>query len=166
MVKEPEGRILTRAQLSRHAAKWRREGTRIVFTNGVFDILHRGHVELLSRAKSWGDVLVVGLNSDASTRRLKGDLRPVNPARNRAAVLAALRSVDVVCVFPEDTPLQLIKRVKPHVLVKGAQYAGSEIVGAKEVQSWGGVVKRFRMRRGLSTTSLLGRIKSKHPVVD
>jgi len=158
------GRVLTRAQLARQSAKWRREGKRIVFTNGVFDILHRGHVELLRQARSWGDVLVVGLNSDASTRRLKGDSRPVNPARNRATVLAALRAVDVVCVFPEDTPLQLIKRVKPHVLVKGAQYAGSEIVGAEEVESWGGVVKRFRMRRGLSTTNLIGRIKAKSRV--
>lgn len=151
-------KLLTRPQLVRAAKHWRAAGLGIVFTNGVFDILHRGHVELLEEARRLGDVLVVGLNSDASTRRLKGFRRPFNPARDRAIVMSALRAVDAVTVFPEDTPLKLIQALRPDVLVKGAEYGTGEIVGEAEVRSWGGKVKRFRMRRGYSTTNVIGKL--------
>jgi len=151
--------LLSRKALQVAAAKWRRQGLRIVFTNGVFDVLHRGHIDLLEKAKSWGDILVVGLNSDASTRRLKGPSRPINRQADRARVLGALRAVDHVCVFPEDTPLRLIEALRPDVLVKGSEYRVSTIVGAPEVQSWGGVVRRFRMKPGYSSSAAIHRLK-------
>lgn len=127
----------------------------MVFTNGVYDLLHAGHIDLLKRAKSCGDILVVGLNSDASVQRLKGPSRPINSQRDRATVLLALRAVDYVCIFPEDTPLELINALQPDVLVKGAEYSKGKIVGATEVESWGGSVKRVPMKRGYSTTQTL-----------
>jgi len=151
--------LLSRKTLQIAARRWRRKGLRIVFTNGVFDVLHRGHIDLLERAKSWGDVLVVGLNSDASTRRLKGPSRPINRQSDRARVLSALRAVDHVCIFPEDTPLRLIEALRPHVLVKGSEYRVSTIVGAPEVRSWGGVVRRFRMLPGYSSSAAIRRLK-------
>ena len=137
---------------------WQRRGLRVVFTNGVFDVLHRGHIDLLEKAKSYGDVLVVGLNSDASTRRLKGPQRPINRQADRIRVLAALRAVDHICIFSEDTPLKLIRAIRPHVLVKGSEYPVSQIVGADEVRSWGGVVRRFRMRHGYSSSDVIRRL--------
>ncbi len=137
---------------------WRRKGRRVVFTNGVFDIIHSGHVELLTKAKSWGDILVVGINSDLSTRRLKGASRPINCQRDRARVLGTLKPVDFVCVFPEDTPLNLIKAIRPDVLVKGSEYTTGAIVGADEVKSWNGKVRRFRMKPGYSTSAIEQRI--------
>ncbi len=127
----------------------------MVFTNGVFDILHRGHVEYLQRAKSFGDVLMVGLNTDASVRRLKGASRPVQDQRDRAAILQALEMVDYVVLFGEDTPEKLIRQVRPDVLVKGADYRLSEIVGADFVTSYGGKVRRVRLTPGRSTSKLL-----------
>jgi D-beta-D-heptose 7-phosphate kinase/D-beta-D-heptose 1-phosphate adenosyltransferase len=153
-----QSRLLGRAALARMRGHWRRKGKRVVFTNGVFDILHRGHLDILSRAKSFGDILVVGLNSDASVRRLKGPTRPLNRQRDRALMLLALRMVDFVCIFGEDTPLELIRALRPDVLVKGAEYATGHIVGASEVHGWGGRVRRVTMRRGYSTTGLLKRI--------
>jgi D-beta-D-heptose 7-phosphate kinase/D-beta-D-heptose 1-phosphate adenosyltransferase len=147
-----------RKAIAEAARKWRARGLTVVFTNGVFDLLHRAHVDLLVKAKSYGDVLVVGLNSDSSTRRLKGQNRPINRQADRARVLAALVPVDCVCIFSEDTPLQLIKAIRPHVLVKGSEYKTGDIVGAKEVRSWGGKVRRFRMRPGYSTTKLARRV--------
>ncbi len=141
------------------AARLRRSGRRIVFTNGVFDILHRGHVDYLSEAKRLGDILIVGLNTDASARRLKGKGRPVQSQRDRAAVLLALRSVDFVVLFSEDTPAELIKRVRPDVLVKGADYKLTEIIGADLVRSYGGTVKRIRLTPGRSTSSLVKKMR-------
>ncbi len=136
---------------------WRRQGLRIGFTNGCFDLLHRGHVKLLAEARAACDRLVVGLNSDASTARLKGNGRPINPAEGRAEVLAALEAVDLVVVFEQDTPLELIKRVRPAVLVKGADYRLEEVVGRDVVESSGGDVILVTLVPGHSTSGLVQR---------
>jgi rfaE bifunctional protein nucleotidyltransferase chain/domain len=132
-----------------------RAGKKVVFTNGVFDILHRGHIDYLAKAKSFGDLLIVGLNSDASVHRIKGPKRPIQSQADRAAILLALRAVDYVVLFSDDTPEKLISIVRPDVLVKGADYKMSEIVGAKLVQSYGGKVKRLRLTSGRSTTNII-----------
>lgn len=131
----------------------------MVFTNGCFDILHVGHVRYLTEAKKLGAVLVVGINSDESVRRLKGPTRPVNAAPDRAEVLTALSAVDYVIEFSEDTPLELIKEVKPDVLVKGGDWPIDKIVGADVVQSYGGEVKSLSFIDGYSTTAILERNK-------
>jgi len=134
----------------------------LVFTNGVFDILHRGHVTYLAQARALGASLIVALNSDASARRLgKGDDRPINRLDDRAAVIAALEMVDVVTWFDEDTPLQLINALRPDVLVKGGDWKTDAIVGAREVQSWGGSVHSIPFLHERSTTALLAAIRSK-----
>jgi D-beta-D-heptose 7-phosphate kinase/D-beta-D-heptose 1-phosphate adenosyltransferase len=140
-------------------ADWRRHGLRIGFTNGCFDILHRGHIRLLAEARAACDRLVVGLNSDASTRRLKGNGRPLNPAEGRAEVLAALEAVDLVVVFEEDTPLELIKRVRPAVLVKGADYRREDVVGREAVEAAGGDVILVDLVPGHSTTAIVERAR-------
>jgi D-beta-D-heptose 7-phosphate kinase/D-beta-D-heptose 1-phosphate adenosyltransferase len=151
--------------LSRHRAHAairaaQRRGERVVFTNGCFDLLHVGHVRSLEQARAQGDRLIVGLNSDASVRRLgKGAGRPIVPARRRAEVLAALECVDWVVVFGEDTPLALIRAVRPDVLAKGGDWRLGEIVGRAEVESWGGRVVRLRVVPGARTTSLVERIR-------
>jgi len=139
------------------AARWRAsQRAPVVFTNGVFDLLHAGHVHLLEAARAAGGALIVGVNSDASVRRLgKGADRPVVAAADRARLLAALAAVDCVVVFDEDTPLELIRRLHPDVLVKGADYARDNIVGADEVEGWGGRVVRVPVVQGRSTTDLL-----------
>jgi D-beta-D-heptose 7-phosphate kinase/D-beta-D-heptose 1-phosphate adenosyltransferase len=152
---EGGGAVLERGQAAAWGEAQRRQGKRIVFTNGCFDILHFGHLALLSGAARQGDVLAVGLNSDDSVRRLKGPSRPVNGLAERARLLAHLRSVDAVFPFEEDTPLELIREIRPQVLVKGAEYGDEAIVGAAEVKSWGGSVVRFPMQGGYSTTLLL-----------
>lgn len=134
---------------------------RVVFTNGCFDILHRGHVEYLAAARELGDALVVGLNSDASVRRLKGPGRPVNPTQDRAAVLAALSVVDAVAVFDDDTPLRLIEALLPDVLVKGGDYSRETIVGAAEVEGAGGRVVVVPLVEGRSTTGIIERISGR-----
>jgi len=134
-----------------------RKDKRLVFTNGCFDILHRGHVYYLSKAREMGDVLVIGLNTDASVRRLKGQGRPVNGEGARAEVLAALVMVDYIVPFGEDTPLELIKAVKPQVLVKGGDYRVEDIVGHEQVRSWGGEVCTVPLVEGYSTSSILGK---------
>jgi D-beta-D-heptose 7-phosphate kinase/D-beta-D-heptose 1-phosphate adenosyltransferase len=134
------------------------EGKTVVFTNGVFDLLHRGHVDLLAKARALGDALILALNSDASTTRLKGPSRPFVPAADRAAVLAALEAVDVVVLFDEDTPAELIRHLTPDVLVKGADYGPGEIVGADTVEAAGGRVERVPLVEGWSTTRLVGEI--------
>ena len=139
------------------AAKAR--GRRVVFTNGCFDLLHAGHVKLLERAKRLGDLLVVGLNSDRSVRGLKGPGRPVVAQRERALLLAALESVDYVTMFDGATPLRLVKRLRPHVLIKGADWKTSNIVGGDVVHERGGRVVRFPLVKGYSTTRLIARIK-------
>jgi len=150
-------KTLSRNALARFRARNRKKI--IVFTNGCFDILHRGHVELLREAKGLGDILVVGLNSDASVRRLKGRGRPLVGERDRAYVLAALEAVDRVVIFGEDTPLEAIRALEPDVLVKGAEYGREEIVGASIVEESGGRVKRVPMRKGFSTTSLIRKVR-------
>ena len=138
--------------------RWRAAGEKIVFTNGVFDLLHRGHAEYLEEARALGDRLVVGINSDASVRRLKGPSRPIVPEVERAELVGALACVDLTVVFGDDTPLKLIEAVRPDVLVKGADWAADEIVGREFVESRGGRVVRVRVREGLSTSAIIERI--------
>jgi len=141
-------------------ADWRRQQPgRVVFTNGVFDLLHPGHVDVLLGARRAGDHLVVGLNSDASVKRLKGPERPVRSTAERSYVLAALGMVDAVTVFEQDTPFELIARLRPDVLVKGGDYTVETIVGATEVQEWGGAVVVIPTTPGQSTTSIIQRLK-------
>jgi D-beta-D-heptose 7-phosphate kinase/D-beta-D-heptose 1-phosphate adenosyltransferase len=147
------------SMLDERFADWRRHGLRIGFTNGCFDILHRGHIKLLAEARAACDRLVVGLNSDASTTRLKGKGRPLNPAEGRAEVLAALEAVDLVVVFEEDTPIELIKRVRPAVLVKGADYRREDVVGRDVVEQAGGDVVLVDLVPGHSTTAIVERAR-------
>lgn len=142
------------------AVAWRQaQAGRVVFTNGVFDLLHPGHVDVLLASRRAGDVLVVGLNSDASVRRLKGPERPVRSLADRAYVLAALTMVDAVVPFEQDTPLELILRLHPDVLVKGGDYSIETIVGAAEVQRWGGRVTVVPLTAGQSTTSIIEQLR-------
>ncbi len=134
-----------------------REQHKLVFTNGCFDVLHRGHIYYLSRARELGDLLVLGLNSDKSVSRLKGPGRPVNQQQARAEVLAGLAFVDHIVIFPEDTPLNLINAVRPHLLIKGGDYKVDEIVGYQEVRSWGGKVITIPLLEGYSSTSIIDR---------
>ncbi len=138
----------------------RKENKKIVFTNGCFDLLHVGHMYLLREAKLLGDVLVVGLNSDASVRRLKGDHRPIVSAEDRAYAIAALESVDYLVIFDEPDPMDLLNLIRPHVLVKGDDYAESEVVGADFLKTYGGVTRLIPIRRGISTSRLLEKIRS------
>ena len=151
--------MLHRELLAQLCAAMQQQGKTIVFTNGCFDILHAGHVSYLDRAAKLGNVLVVGLNSDASVQRLKGPARPVNSQQDRALVLGALRSVDYVTVFEEDTPLELIKALQPDVLVKGGDYLVEQIVGADIVTNRGGRVLSLPFVEGKSTTSIIERMK-------
>ncbi|MFT3844297.1 MAG: D-glycero-beta-D-manno-heptose 1-phosphate adenylyltransferase [Lacibacter sp.] len=153
-------KILHAAQLQQNLLRWKTFGKTIAFTNGCFDILHAGHIHSLSQAASFADILIVGLNSDASTKRLKGEGRPVNNEDNRALMLASLIMVDAVVLFDEDTPLQLITTIMPDVLVKGGDYTIDTIVGAKEVIANGGKVEVIPLVEGLSTTNLLKKIET------
>ena len=150
-------KIASPRKLNQVLAQLRKKEKRIVFTNGCFDLLHRGHVTYLEAARKLGDVLVVALNSDESTRRLKGEGRPINPLEDRQAVIAALACVDYVTAFGEDTPRELILMLKPDVLTKGGDYEASKIVGSSEVRSWGGKVKILPFLPGRSTTGMLAR---------
>ena len=150
----PLDKLLDRLEQERAAGK------RIVFTNGCFDILHPGHIAYLEDAAACGDVLVLGLNSDASVRRLKGPGRPINSEHDRAVMLAGLASIDYVTLFEQDTPIELIRAVRPDVLVKGGEWAIENIVGADFVQGRGGKVYSLPFREGYSTTSLIERIKA------
>jgi rfaE bifunctional protein nucleotidyltransferase chain/domain len=157
----PRDKILSRDELVHRFGRPRCE--RVVFTNGCFDLLHRGHVEYLFAARALGDRLVVGLNSDPSVRRLKGAERPVNGEDDRAMVLAGLAAVDAVTVFDEDTPLSLVEALLPDVLVKGGDYRFEEIVGAPEVVAAGGEVVIAPLVPGRSTTSILQRVQKGDP---
>ncbi|MFA5143139.1 MAG: D-glycero-beta-D-manno-heptose 1-phosphate adenylyltransferase [Candidatus Omnitrophota bacterium] len=152
------GRVIGQGSLSKILSPLRAKGKKIVFTNGCFDIIHTGHVKYLSRARRMGDLLVIGLNSDASVRRLKGRSRPINKQSDRAKVLAALRFVDYVVIFNEDTPERLIRKVRPDFLVKGGDWDESSIVGGRFVKSYGGKVGIVSFVNGYSTTSLVRRI--------
>jgi D-beta-D-heptose 7-phosphate kinase/D-beta-D-heptose 1-phosphate adenosyltransferase len=155
----PDGKILGRDDLVARAATWRMAGKRIVFTNGCFDLLHAGHLSLLSQAAKLGDVLVLAINSDASVRRLKGPERPLVPQEDRAAVLAALGFVDAVTIFDEDTPLEVLQSVRPHVLVKGGDYQLADVVGRELVEGSGGRVELVPLTPEKSTTALVERIR-------
>ncbi|MBK7643322.1 MAG: D-glycero-beta-D-manno-heptose-7-phosphate kinase [Planctomycetes bacterium] len=155
-----EGKVLkTPEELDRLLASWRKEGQRIAFTNGCFDVLHVGHVSYLRYSKSYGDKLIVGVNDDASVKRLKGPTRPVNPLVDRMEMLAALEMVDAVCSFSEDTPKSVIERVTPNVLVKGADWSDKGVVGREWVEAHGGQVVLAPLVEGKSTTGILERVK-------
>lgn len=136
----------------------RKLGQKVAFTNGCFDVIHAGHVQYLSEARAQADLLVVGLNSDKSVTALKGPGRPIHPVDARAVVLAGLEAVDYLTVFDESTPLQLIEALRPDVLVKGADYSIDSVVGARQVEAWGGRVHLAELREGLSTTRVLQRL--------
>ncbi|MFI5133201.1 MAG: D-glycero-beta-D-manno-heptose 1-phosphate adenylyltransferase [Chitinophagales bacterium] len=152
-------KIYTLSQLIQKIAQWRLLSKKIVFTNGVFDILHQGHIFSLSQAAKEADYLIVGLNSDASVKKLKGETRPVNNQESRALVLASLLMVDAVIIFEEDTPLELIKTILPDVLVKGGDYTVEQIAGAKEVIANKGRVVINPIIEGFSTTAMINKIK-------
>jgi D-beta-D-heptose 7-phosphate kinase/D-beta-D-heptose 1-phosphate adenosyltransferase len=155
-----EAKIATLDRAAAEVARWRERGLRVGFTNGCFDILHRGHVAYLAQARSWCDRLVLGLNTDASIRRLKGADRPVNDLESRALVLGGLQSVDLIVPFEEDTPLTLIETLRPEVLVKGADYREDQVVGGDRVKSWGGEVKLAEIVEGHSTTAAIAKLRS------
>jgi D-glycero-beta-D-manno-heptose 1-phosphate adenylyltransferase len=152
-------RLLEQTETAAFVAAERAAGQRIVFTNGVFDILHPGHVRYLPAARALGDRLIVGLNADESVRRNKGPGRPINPERERAELLAALECVDAVVLFSEETPDAIIRLVQPDVLVKGADWAEDRIVGRDTVEARGGKVVRMAIEEGFSTTTLVERIR-------
>ncbi|MBM3731888.1 MAG: D-glycero-beta-D-manno-heptose-7-phosphate kinase [Acidimicrobiia bacterium] len=155
---DADAKVMTRAQAEARVRAWRASRLKIGFTNGCFDLLHPGHVSLLAQARAACDKLIVGLNSDASVTRLKGDGRPVQAETARAAVLASLAAVDAVVVFAEDTPIDLIEAFRPDVLVKGADYAKAQVVGADRVESWGGKVLLAQLAPGHSTTATIKKL--------
>jgi D-beta-D-heptose 7-phosphate kinase/D-beta-D-heptose 1-phosphate adenosyltransferase len=154
----PGTKIKKTGELKRIARLIKARGKRVVFTNGCFDLLHFGHVSYLAKAKARGDILIVGLNSDASVKRIKGQKRPLIKESDRAGIIAALESVDYVTVFKQDTPLETIKELKPDILVKGADWNKNSIVGADFVKSYGGKVMTVKLARGRSTTNLIRKI--------
>ena len=147
----------SRPSVATEVRKLQASGKKVVFTNGCFDVLHPGHIDVLTRARSLGDALVVAINGDQSVKRLKGPLRPIFPENERGELLSALDVVDFVCTFDEDTPLEAILEIRPDVLVKGADWTGN-IVGSKEVESWGGRVAALPLVEGQSTTGIIERI--------
>jgi rfaE bifunctional protein nucleotidyltransferase chain/domain len=159
MTRAPFAPILDRAAASRVAGRWRSEGFIVVFTNGVFDLLHPGHVRYLRVARAQGDRLIVGVNSDRSVRSNKGPSRPIVPERERAELLAALDCVDAVVIFDEETPDEIVRAVLPDRLVKGADWPEDRIVGRDTVEARGGRVVRVAMEQGYSTTSIVQRIR-------
>jgi rfaE bifunctional protein nucleotidyltransferase chain/domain len=161
MLKYVQSKIFNdKESTDRQIAVWKFLNHKIVFTNGCFDILHRGHIDYLARAADEGDILVVGLNTDASVSKIKGSQRPINNEQNRALVLGALGFVDAVILFNEETPYKLIKQVQPDVLVKGADYNAEEIVGNDIVTGNGGEIKTIELTEGFSTSGLIEKIKS------
>jgi D-beta-D-heptose 7-phosphate kinase/D-beta-D-heptose 1-phosphate adenosyltransferase len=152
------GRVISRAELIEVRRELKKNGRRIVFTNGCFDLLHRGHIEYLAKAKSLGDILIVGLNADDSVRRLKGPARPITPQEDRAAILVALAVVDYVCIFDEDTPYELIRAVVPDILVKGADWTVDDVVGKDIVEAAGGSVHTIEFLPNRSTTNIIQKI--------
>jgi D-beta-D-heptose 7-phosphate kinase/D-beta-D-heptose 1-phosphate adenosyltransferase len=150
---------MTRDEAAAFASDQRARGRRIVFTNGVFDILHPGHLRYLQQARTLGDVLIIGLNSDASVRRNKGPERPINSETERAEILAALECVDAVVIFDEETPAEIIRAIQPDVLVKGADWAEDAIVGRDTVEARGGRVVRVAIEPGFSTTEIIQKIR-------
>ena len=154
-----KGRVLDGGALDQFVRDARANGARIVFTNGVFDILHPGHLRYLEAARRHGDLLIVGVNSDASVRRNKGPERPINPEHERAEVLAALACVDAVSIFDEETPADIIRRVQPDILVKGADWPADQIVGRDTVEARGGRVILEPVEQGYSTSAIIEKVK-------
>ncbi len=152
-------KVVTVAAAAEAAERWRARGYKVGFTNGCFDLLHPGHVHLLEQCRAMCDRLIVGINSDISVKRLKGPSRPAQQEAARAAVLASLASVDLVCMFEDDTPLEILKQIKPDLLVKGADYTVEQVVGGREVQNWGGRVALAELLPGHSTTATLARLR-------
>jgi D-beta-D-heptose 7-phosphate kinase/D-beta-D-heptose 1-phosphate adenosyltransferase len=152
-------KVYTTDELIRETARWRLKNKTIVFTNGVFDILHKGHIASLTQAASLGHILIVGVNADESVKKLKGPSRPVNDEQSRCLLLASLVMVDAVVLFEEETPLNLIKAILPDVLVKGGDYTVDQIAGAREVIAHGGKVILAEMIEGVSTTKIIERMK-------
>ena len=152
-------KVLTLEEAIVRFGREKRNGQRVVFTNGCFDLLHPGHIRGFEQARALGDVLIVGLNSDSSVRQLKGPTRPVIPERERAEILAALESVDAVVIFDELTPREVISRLLPDVLVKGGDWPGDQIVGREEVEAAGGRVVSIPLVQGYSTTAILQKIR-------
>lgn len=157
--RELSDKICSQNKAMEIAERWRRQGLRVGFTNGCFDLLHPGHISLLQQARRACDRLVVGLNSDTSVKRLKGDARPIQNEKARATVLATLAPVDLVVIFAEDTPLELIKALRPHILVKGADYTVDTVVGAQDVLSWGGQIVLADLVEGQSTTNTIKKLR-------
>ena len=156
------GQILSWDELKKEMVRLKGEGRRIVFTNGCFDILHVGHVRYLNAARRLGDVLVLGLNTDASVRALKGEKRPLNPEADRAEVLVGLACIDYVTLFGEETPLKLIELLEPDILVKGGDWAADAVVGGEEAKRWGGRVEIIPQVEGASTTNVIDKILKTH----
>jgi D-glycero-beta-D-manno-heptose 1-phosphate adenylyltransferase len=152
-------KLMLREALQKQSNRWRFQGKKMVFTNGCFDILHKGHLELLTQAAALGDILVVGVNADLSVSKLKGDERPVNDESFRALLLASLSIVDAVCIFPEDTPLELIQTIMPDIIVKGGDYGPSSVVGAEDVVKNGGEVVIIPLVTGYSTSNIIRKIR-------
>ncbi len=159
-VRSIPSKIYSLEELKYEMRRWRLLGKKVAMTNGVFDILHEGHISSLSEAAGYGDMLIVAVNTDASVKRLKGDTRPVNNENARALLLASLLVTDAVILFEDDTPLRLIKEILPDVLVKGGDYKIEEIAGAKEVLANGGEVKLAEILKGISTTAIIEKMKS------
>ena len=159
-MKSTKDKILDRQNLRQIIADWRTNGDTVVFTNGCFDILHLGHIDYLEKARALGDKLVIGLNTDDSVRRLKGEARPLNDEYSRGRILAALAFVDAVTYFDEDTPYKLISELLPDILVKGSDYLAENVVGADIVLGNGGRVETIQLVEGYSTTNLVDKIKS------
>jgi rfaE bifunctional protein nucleotidyltransferase chain/domain len=155
------GKIRDQDAIGSQVRSWQNEGKKVVFTNGVFDLLHIGHITYLAKAAELGDKLIIGLNSDNSVKRIKGEDRPVNDQNSRAALLAALFFVDAITLFEEDTPFNLITGLLPDILVKGADYSVEQIVGAKEVLANGGAVKTINFVEGYSSTSIINKIRNR-----
>jgi D-beta-D-heptose 7-phosphate kinase/D-beta-D-heptose 1-phosphate adenosyltransferase len=154
-----ERKVVSVSEIDQALRHHRIQGRTIVFTNGCYDLFHAGHLELLKKAASFGDILVVGVNSDKSVKRIKGPQRPIVQESDRLAILSALNFVDYVAPFDEDTPLNLIKEVKPDVLVKGEDWKGKTVVGEKQVMEKGGRVKFVKLLPGISTSELIRKIK-------
>ena len=152
-------KIFSQPELMMQVKRWKLQNKKIVFTNGVFDILHEGHIASLCKAALYGDVLIVGVNADASVKRLKGNSHPVNGENARTLLLASLLITDAVIIFEEDTPQQLIAALLPDTLVKGGDYTIDQVAGAKEVIAAGGQVKIAQMVQGISTTSIINKMK-------
>lgn len=152
-------KILTFNGIQHQVKRWKLLDKKVAFTNGCFDILHEGHIEMLSQSATMGDILVVGVNTDASVKKLKGENRPVNKETFRALMLASLTIIDAVVLFDEETPLDLIRIIEPDILIKGGDYAMEQIVGAEDVVKNGGEVKIIPLVKGYSTTALIQKIQ-------